>query len=76
MPGAWTQGYWISCNLPSAIVLSFEIPTSGATIWPWMSVDNTCRFDVIKAQLDTNWVYVEWTDPSKQITRIVSLKRY
>jgi hypothetical protein len=78
MPGAWTEGYWLSYSLSGNPRLSFEIPTSGAggTIWPWKYLNESHRFDVIKAQLDTSWLYVEWVDGTKEITRIVALKRF
>ena len=76
MPGAWTEGYWISYSFSGSPRLSFEIPSSGAVIWPWKYLDTTQSFDVIKAQLDTNYVYVEWKEATKEITRIVSLKRF
>ncbi len=76
MAGAWTDGYWLSYSLSGNPRLSFEISTSsGTTYWPWKFLSEKHRFDVIKAQLDTSWVYVEW-DATKEITRIVALKRY
>lgn len=78
MAGAWTEGYWLSYSLSGNPRLSFEIPTSGTggTIWPWKYLDSSHKFDVIKAQLDTSWIYVEWNDSSKEIIRIVALKRF
>lgn len=76
MAGAWTDGYWLSYSLSGNPRISFEIPTTGGgTTWPWKYLDSSHRFDFIKAQLDTNWIYVEWIDSSKEIIRIVALKR-
>jgi hypothetical protein len=75
MPGAWTEGYWLSYTLSAGNPrLSFAIPTSGPTIWPWKYLSDNLRFDVIKAQLDASSIYVEWLDSTKEVTRIVSLK--
>jgi hypothetical protein len=76
MAGAWTDGYWLSYTLSGSPRISFEIPFTGSTIWPWKILDASHRFDFIKAQLDTSWVWVEWNDTSKEITRIVALNRY
>ena len=78
MAGAWAEGYWLSYSLSGTPRLSFEITTSGTgqTVWPWKYLDSVHRFDVIKTQLDTSRVYVEWNDSSKEITRIVALNRY
>lgn len=78
MPGAWTEGYWLSYTLNGDPRLSFEIPVTGTgtTIWPWKVLTGAMRFDVIEAQLDTSWVWVDWTEPTREVTRIVSLKRF
>ena len=75
MPGAWTEGYWLSYPLSGNPLLSFEISTSGSTIWPWKNLEASHRFDVIKAQLDTSWVWVQWNS-NKEIIRIVALKHF
>ncbi len=77
MAGAWTEGYWLSYSLRGDPRISFEIPISGgSTIWPWKVLGSRHRFDVIKAELDTRMVYVQWDNSSKEITKIVSLKRF
>ena len=77
MPGAWAEGYWLSYPLSGSPRLSFEIPTEGTqTIWPWKVLDSGHNFDVIRAQLQSGWVYVEWINSSREITRIVSLKHF
>jgi len=78
MAGAWTEGFWLDYTLSENPRLSFEIPTSGTgtTIWPWKYLGSGHNFDVIKAQLDTSWIYVQWNDSSKEIIRIVALKHF
>lgn len=78
MAGAWTDGYWLDYTLSGSPRLSFEIPTTGtgSTTWPWKVLDPGHRFDVIRAQLDTSWVWVGWNDTTKEIYRIVALRRY
>lgn len=77
MAGAWTEGYWLSYTLSGTPRISFEIPTTGSTtIWPWKYLDSSYRFDFIKAQLHTNWIYVAWNDTTREIYNIVALKRF
>lgn len=76
MDGAWTEGYWLSYTLGSNPRLSFMIPTAGPTIWPWKYLSRDLRFDVLKAQLDNSWIYVEWNVATKEVTRIVAYKRF
>ena len=77
MPGAWTEGYWIRHYPGESVRLSFEIPHEGTSgIWPWMYLEDEMRFDVIKAQLDCEWLYVEWEEPGMEMTRLVALEVY
>jgi hypothetical protein len=73
MAWAWTEGYWLTYSLIGDPRLSFEIPTYGApTIWPWKLLPKHIRFEVVKAQLDTPWIAVQWNDATKEITQIVA----
>lgn len=78
MAGAWAEGYWLSYTLSGNPGLSFRIiPTgSGQTIWPWKVLDSSLRFDVIKHQLQSRNIYVQWNNSSKEITKIVTLKDF
>ena len=74
MAGAWADGYFISYrNLGSNPSLGFQVRTSGQVFFPWMWISEDIRFDVIKAQLDTGFVYVEWNDITQKIEDIIGL---
>lgn len=78
MAGAWTDGYWLSYTLNGSPRISFEIPASGtgSTTWPWKYLSSSHDFDFIKAQLDTEWIFVYWNDSNKEITQIIALNRF
>ena len=53
----------------------FRVTSSTETLWPFVIVDDALRFDVLRAQLECEWLWVSWDD-SMRVDCIVTLKRW
>jgi hypothetical protein len=76
MPSAWIENYWIRYPISSESEprITFQGWTTGGNMFTaFLYITEDMRFDIIKAQLDCESVFVSW-DSSLRVSRVFGLQ--
>jgi len=78
MPGAWVDDYFLSYRPRSGAQPSISFhgwTTTGSHFTAFLDMTEAMSFEVIRAQLNHRYLYVEWDSSTNQVNRIVAVKQ-